>query len=437
MFVVPIVLLAFAAGGCEEALKPVAVALQGHEFAKANAMLDAIRPQCTASSAFHEIAGFAFELNGSFAGAAQEFQQAFSLDPQRSNNPSVILGYVQALVETNQSARWESFLAAKQRSLSPPVLFSLGTLFAKHRDYALAIRYFQQIPAALADDAVYFDLGLAHSRLRQFEEARKCYFHAIDIHPGHVEAYFRVGLDYAASGNLRKALPWLFRARDFAPARPDIAYALIEQLLSLKYLDTAAKAAAETLTANPRDPLLMVADADVLLAQGSTNAAAANYQNALSEEPKLPGALLGLARVEQVRGNAAEARKKLLDALSIDPENAAVCSELGSIEVHDGDWANAYSHLSKAWSLDESRLTVALQLAQALQHLERASDALHVLQPLAPALRDSSAFHSELAQIYTQLGRTAEAHTELGQVTALQEKSANALRFEDPKTYVH
>ncbi len=383
MFVVPIVLLAFAAGGCEEALKPVVAALQANEPGKANALLDAIRPQCAASSTFHELAGFANELNGNFAGAAQEFQQAFSLDPQTSNNPSVILGYVQALVETNQSARWEGFLAAKQRSLSPPVLFSLGTLFAKHRDYPQAIKYFQQIPAALADDAVYFNLGLAHSRLRQFEDARKCYFHAIDMHPGHVEAYFRVGLDYAASGNLRKALPWLFRARDFAPARPDIAYALIEQLLSLQYLDTAAKVAAEALTANPRDSLLMVADGDVLLVRGNTNDAAANYQNALIVEPKLPDALLGLARVEQGQGNAAEARKNLLNALSIDPENAAVCGELGSIEVHDGDWANAYAHLSKAWSLDQSRLTVALQLAQALQHLERASDALHVLQPLA------------------------------------------------------
>ena len=181
----------------------------------------------------------------------------------------------------------------------------------------------------------------------------------------------------------------------------------------------------------------MVANGDVLLAQGNTNDAAGNYQNAVSEEPKLPGALLGLARVEQTQGNTAEARKKLLDALAIDPENAAVCGELGAIEARDGDWANAYAHLSKAWSLDESHPTVALQLAQALQHLQRAPDALHVLQPLAPALRDSSAFHSALVQIYTKLGRSANAQAELGQVAALQEKSANALRFEDPKTYVH
>jgi len=436
MFVVPLVFLTVATGGCEEALRPIVTTLRGNEPAKATAMLDAIRPRCSASSSFHQVAGYASELNGNFAAAADELQQAFALNPQLSNQPTALLWFVQALLETNQSARLKTFLSTRQGHLPPPLLFSLGTLFAKHRDYEQAIACLRQIPDESADDAVYFNLGLAYSHLRRFDDARKCYFQAIDKQPAHVDAYFRVGLDFAASGELRKAVPWLLRARDFAPARPDIAYALIEQLLPLQYLDTAGQIAGEALAANPRDPLLMVANGDLLLAQGKTAEAVGSYQSGLTVEPKLAAALVGLARVDAAQGNVAEAHKKLLAALSIEPDNPAVNHELGSIELEAGNWADAYRYLAKAWSADASNPMVALQLARGLQRLKRAGDALHLLLPLAPALRDSSAFHFELEQIYTQLGRTAEAQAERGQVAALQAKSANSLRFEDPKTYV-
>ncbi len=99
-------------------------------------------------------------------------------------------------------------------------LFSLGTQLAQQGKYQQAIATLRQIPAEDADDAVYFNLGLASSHLRLYNEARGYYFRAIDKHPGHALAYFRVGLDYAAEGQGRKALPWFFRASQFAPGRP-------------------------------------------------------------------------------------------------------------------------------------------------------------------------------------------------------------------------
>jgi tetratricopeptide (TPR) repeat protein len=437
MFVVPILFLTFASGGCEDALKPIAAALQSHDLEKASTMLGAVPPECTASSAYHELAGITGELNGNYTTAANELQQALALNPGLANDPAIFLWLVQALLETEQSERLATFLSDKHPRLTPPLLFSLGTLFAKHRDYARAIKYFQQIPPELADDAVYFNLGLAHSHLRQFEDARRCYFQAIDKHPDHVESYFRVGLDFASSGDLRKALPWLFRARDFAPDRPDIAYALIEQLLLLQYVETASQVDAEALEANPRNPLLMLADGDVLLARAKTAEARTSYQAALLQQPRLSGALLGLARIDEINGDTAAARKKLLEALSTDPDNPFVNGELGAMEVKDGNWTDAYRYLTKAWSADESNRIVGLRLAQALEHLHRAGEALHLLQPLAPALHDSSAFHFEMVQIYAQLGRTADAQAEREKVATLQSASVNDIHFEAPKTYVH
>src|ERR1700722_17897770 len=199
MFVVSIVFLALTQTGCEEALKPVASALQRDERANAAVMLDSLRMQCSSSSAFHELAGVTSSLNGNFQSAADDFGSAFTLDPQLVNDPKLVLWYAQALLETNQPTRLTTFLATHQWSPSPPLLFSLGTLFAKHGDYRQSVRCFQQIPPDVADDAVYFNLGLAFSHLRQFDYARKSYFQAIDHHPGHIEAYLHVGLDFAAS----------------------------------------------------------------------------------------------------------------------------------------------------------------------------------------------------------------------------------------------
>jgi predicted Zn-dependent protease len=146
---------------------------------------------------------------------------------------------------------------------------------------------------------------------------------------------------------------------------------------------------------------------------------------------------VGLARVYVLQGKFDDARQQLQAALSLEPENPAVNGELGSLDLQGDNWADAYSHLSKAWSSDQSNLTAAIQLARTLQHLNRAADALRLLQPLAPLLNNSPAFHFELVKIYSQLGKTSNAEAERQQVAALQAESKNSLRFEDPKTYAH
>jgi tetratricopeptide (TPR) repeat protein len=437
MFAVSIVFLALAGSPCGEAFKPVALALRQNEPAQAAALLETIGPPCSNSSSFHELSGIASTMNGKFGAAADELRLAFSLDPALANDPTLFLGYAQVLLETRQTAKLTAFLSAHQRNLSPPLLFSLGTLFAKYRDYSQAIEYLEKIPAAIADDAALFNLGLACSHLRRFEEARGFYFQAIDRHPAYVEAYFRIGLDFAASGHTRKAIPWLMRARAFAPARPDIAYALIEQLATLGYFDTARQVAVQALSSSPAEPLLMVGQGDVLLAQGAQSEAVTSFEAALKQDPKMVSALVGLARVAVAQGKIEEARGKLMEAAALDPDNPAVNGELGSISFEDGNWVDARGYLSKAWSADQSNPQIALRLARTLERLNRPADASRLLLPLTRVLGDSREFHYELLQIYGQLGKNAEAQKEREQVAALQARSEHSLRFEEPKTYAY
>ena len=352
-------------------------------------------------------------------------------------DPAFLLWVAQTLLEAKQATQLDRLLASNTQHLSPPLLFSLGTLFARHERYEKAVEYLKRIPPSSADDAVYFNLGLAYSHLKEFRRARESYYNAIDKDATKPEVYFRVGLDFATLGQVRKALPWLFRARELGPRRADIAYALCEQLLLLKYVATARDVINAALGMNPGDVLLTVARGDVAQAHNDATAAVTMYKEALQREPKSVPALVGLARTAQQGGKDDEAVKYLKTALSIEASDPASNRQMGIIEARRGDWSAASSHLERAWAVDQSNPDVGLELARAFRHDNRPSEGLAVLNLIQPALRDSADFHFELAQVYAQLHRQKEAQAERVTVQALRAAPGDALPFEAPKTYVY
>jgi predicted Zn-dependent protease len=348
-----------------------------------------------------------------------------------------LLWVSQTLLEEKQAARLERLLSLNAYDFSPPLLFSIGTLFAQHGMYQSGIAYLNRIPRQLADEAVYFNLGLAYSHLKQFDRARENYYNAIDKDAEAPDAFFRVGLDFAAAGQVRKAIPWLFRARSLGPDRADIAYALCEQLLLLQYVNTAADVVDAALAKNPGDALLTVARGDVALVANNTQNAEQMYKQALERQAKLVPALVGLARTAQQSANGEAAQKYLENALSVEVDDPAANRQMGLIEAGRGRWAAALAHFERAWKVDRSNPDVGLELARALRHSNRPADGLAVLNSIRPALSASSGFHFELAQIYIQLHRSKDANAERERIQNLQADTGDVLRFENPKTYVH
>jgi tetratricopeptide (TPR) repeat protein len=351
--------------------------------------------------------------------------------------PALILWLAQTLAETKQGYRLETLLAPYRRSMSPGLLFSLGTLLAQHAMYKQAVDYLGLIPAEAADDAVYFNLGLCYSHLRLFDDARRNYFEAINRHPDHVDAYFHTGLDYAASGNPRMGLPWLYKARSLAPGRPDIAVALAGQLTTLEYFDSAKEVLERAAEVSPHEPMLLAAEGDLRQAQGDASGAGVSYQKALAISPGLPAALVGLARTGVMQGKEAEARGLLSSVLNHDPEDAAANGELGLLEAGAEHWDAALQHLELAWGQNRSNPAIALKLARAYQEKGRPEDALRLLQSIGSEMEDSASFHFQLAQVYTALHRSAEAQTQRNAFSELQANNQKVLRFENPHTYVH
>jgi tetratricopeptide (TPR) repeat protein len=371
--------------------------------------------------------------------AAELFEQMkIDSEPRLlEQEPILIVWLAQTFIETKQSTRLDPILKRLPNPMPPAVLFSLGTLFAQHGIYGKAVEYLTQISPEAADDALYFNLGLAYSHLQKFDEARRCYLEAIDQHPDHVEAYLHVGLDYVASGHTRMGLPWLYRAHSLAPGRADIASALAEQLISLDYFNTAKEVLAHATAGAPKDPLLLVADGDLKRAQGDLAAAMASYRKALAEKPGLVAAAVALARADLSTNREAEARDLLSTALARDPQDPMVNGQTGLMEAHEGNWPAAKEHLEHAWVADRSNPEIGFELARAYQHVGQVHDALQLLQSIAPEMQDSEAFHFQLAHVYTALHRPAEAQAERDMLTTLQARSQDALHFENPRTYVH
>ena len=394
-------LFVLAALGCDESIEPAAAALQRNDLQAASAILESARSQCGQSARFYELAGVVYLRNNNVVEAIKALEQSAAIDPADSR-----------------------------------VLFTLGTLLAQRGMYAKAVEYLRRIPDAEADEAAYFNLGLAYSHLKQFENARRSYFLAIDKHPNHVEAYFRVGLDYAATGDSRKAVPWLFRAKALAGDRPDIAYSLSEQLLALQYFKTAEEILAAGLEKNPHDALLTVASGDLHQKKQNRAAAAAKYKEALERQPDLVAALVGLAQIA-AEDKEDDAQKYLLDALKIEPTNPLANGQLGVILVHREDWDSAIAHLKMAWDQDRSNTSFGLELARALRHRGQYADALRLLKTIQPLTDDSTPLHLELAQVYSKLHKLSDAQAEREIVARIEERSHDGLRFETPQIYVH
>ncbi len=377
----------------------------------------------------------AYVGTGSWMPAVSLFDEIGKRD-LTAGDPILLLWYAEALIGTRQLSRLDRDLPAAS-TMPSALLFSLGTLFAQHGLYERAVNYFLEIPAPDADDAVYFNRGLAYSHSDKFKEARESYFLAIDKHPGHVDAYFRVGLDYGAAGNGRKALPWLFRAHDLAPSRADIAYALGEQLIQSGYLDTAREVLSPATAERGADPLLCVGQADLKQASGDHDGAREGYRKVVAQDPEFAPALIGLARADAEKGNAAEARSALMKVLAKDPDDAAANGELGSLDARQGEWAVALPRLRKAWSLNKSNAETALDLSRAERHANRPAEALSVLRAIGPAMQESVAYHLELAQVYAALQRPDNAQAERKVVGELQADAKAGLYFDNAKTYVH
>ena len=323
----------------------------------------------------------------------------------------------------------------------------------------------QHLSAALKIDStlseVRANLGLAYYGDHKYRQAIAEFQESLrrDAHQQTAKSFLPLSL--AAVGDCEQALPGL--EQEFA-STTDVKLRRILGL-SLERCDLGAGKEAEAdqvaqklLAAYPDDPdvlfaagqlygrlssetylkLMKVAPnsartyqvmGSVAASDGNWKGAIDAYRHALRLEPTLQGAHLQIAVLMLTNSQEPDAWRQALselnEELKVDPTSAQAEYEIGEAYRKHAQLEPAIAAFRRALELDPGAVPARLGLAKALRQLDRKREALQALEPARDA--DDPGVHFLLAQIYRDLGRTAEAQEEEAKFKKLQPAEEKAV----------
>lgn len=137
--------------------------------------------------------------------AVEAFKQAVALDPDLAE-AHFRLGLAYEALNRQEDAEseykkaveaYKKFVDANPKDWEAHYLF--GQTYASLQQYSDAIREYRQATKLKNDDAdIYYDLGVAHSKLAQYDEAASAFTKSLDVDPDNYRA--QDALDEAREG---------------------------------------------------------------------------------------------------------------------------------------------------------------------------------------------------------------------------------------------
>ncbi len=369
-----------------------------------------------------------------FQAAADSFRRSHI---ERSSDPALLFAAVEAFLRAQDRAQ-ANVVAARLLSLAPTdvrVHFSLGLLMAQAGQYKAATENFLAIPQGQRDYAAWFNLGQAYAHLNDFESAQRSFFRAIDLDHSDADVYTAVGLNYVASHQTQKALPWLMRAHDMAPDRLEIALPLVSALVQTQYCQTALNLIDQAQKRNPSDERLDVLRGDALFKLGDLDKALANYQEAEIVEPRDPTPHVAASRVLEALNRPPEAQAELQRALRLDSKDPEANAEMGHQLINRANYNEAVSYLIAAQSALSNEAQINYDLARAYFAQGKLSEAESLLQALVRSDPDNSRYHFQLARVYKKAGKAEAAESEQNRCMELERESRAMMKLVPPTTY--
>ena len=84
--------------------------------------------------------------------------------------------------------------------------------------YHLAVIMFQKaLDLCPEDELIYFNMGLAYSKQKKYDEAKNCFEKAIEINPVNPLLYYHIGRIYFETGDTEKEMEWYQKAIEVDP----------------------------------------------------------------------------------------------------------------------------------------------------------------------------------------------------------------------------
>ena len=259
---------------------------------------------------------------GKYQEANVHYEKVLSLN---NHNADVHYLYGQSLMRLGQTKKAKEHLlsAGKGKPYDPILQVSIGNVFAREKDYQLAIERYE---AALAyDQACWFArmrLGRLLRNMGRFREAVAEQEKAVLANNRSWEVFDELALAQIELGQYAKAEKALVRARRLAPrnkVKPIVHLAKLA--LAKRQAKKAEKLLHEALARAPRDGETHATMGDVLSMQGRLRAAKKHYRAALYSPGDKVHVHLALGQLYAKEGKRTLARHHYQSVLKSEPQN--------------------------------------------------------------------------------------------------------------------
>ena len=409
--------------------------------------------------------------------ALESAQQFVAVHPGNIDAQKLLL---RLLLLTNNTA--ESFaLAQKLIGIDPRdpyLLYVCGTLERQAGDFEMARKHLQS--AVALQPEVYqshYGLGVVLLKLNDLTEAKEQLKSAIRLGSPEPEVHLELATVLRKLGDIQGAEHELKLCREATQSKTNKAIAGSKAALAEKEIESGNPEKAvllyrEALEATPNDAFLnyklsvaldqtgdtsgerealesaVGLDPDLAAAHnqlgyllsrtGDMPAAEEHFREAVRAVPAFTEAWINLAATLGMEAKLSEAQQAVETALKIDPTNTEALRlrqdlgasarpglDLALAYYRKGDYANAHQQLETLQKLQPDDRRIAVLLADTDLHLNKASDAMALLQPMADANSENMDFEYVYGSALIATGRTTEGAQHVEKV-AQSSRSAEA-----------
>jgi tetratricopeptide (TPR) repeat protein len=328
-------------------------------------------------------------------------------------------------------------LAVRIAAAQSPVGEFDGAVAALSRgDYAAAEAGFQKVLGASPNDlAALQNLGLVYARTARLEKALATYRRALELSPGNSSVLLNLGLAYLKQKSYAEALA-VFQelVRGDPQGRPardiHLLYPLCAGYLSQNQSEGGRRTMTAFLASLPPAAASLVS-CKLHYVSERLEEAGAECRETLTIDPSFPGTHLEMAKV-LVAQRSPDAAQELTAAIREDPSDPEALYDLGVALAQEGRTEEGLNYLERARRLDPGFWGTYFHLGKIRLGLHQAGQAVPLLQKAADLHPGDFAVFYELGRALMATGKTEEARRAMERVRELQarelEHDAQALR---------
>lgn len=384
---------------------------------------------------YKELTNKAFNLhkNNQFEEAEKIYTLLLQINP---NDINVLNLYAMLCTSLNKYKEAIDVLT-KAYILNPDTLIGANLAKAYFLDNQIdnAIKIFESELKNKPSDDIYYSLGIAYKKKKDFKKAIESYKNAVKFNPNHYSSLYNLANLYISLKMNNEAKEYGLRAAAVKPEDASIHTLLAEIYEGEKDYNNAAAQMEKAFNINNRNYLYAYNLAVYYSKLNKRDKAVSYYNIALKINPGHVSSLLNLASIYKDE-NKEISLKLLIDAYRHEPDNENVCLSLAqthrdlynnekSIQVLEKylekhpDCAQAYSILGtncmdkglysealtyyeKALSLDTKNLNYLHCKASALKYLGRIDDAQKLFEQIVSDANASTQSKLTLGMIYLQ-----------------------------------